>query len=111
MLEITPPYWTPNMDDISKLNRKIEIYLQQSKDTVANKVAGNLSDYKMQYIGYTDNGKKWILINAFCGSVWKANDSWQSNVVIVFDGGPCFFQVRYDVVGSQFERFEVNGET
>lgn len=110
-IEVTPPYWTPSVADISELNSKLKKYLHESKDAATDKVLTNYADYKIQYLGYSENGKKWILVNAFCKSVWKENYAWHNSVVVVFDGGPCFFQIRYDVESFRFKRFEVNGES
>jgi hypothetical protein len=35
--------------------------------------------------------------------------SWHEDIFIVFDGGPCFFTVRYDQSNSQFHELRVNG--
>ena len=73
-------------------------------------IAARLGSYKRQYFGYTDGGKRWILVNGFCKGHWKKEDTWRDKVVLVHDGGLCFFKVRYDPSRSQFEQLEVIGE-
>ena len=46
-------------------------------------------------------------MNSFCER-WTKDRSWQ-DVLIVFDGGPCFFTVRYDLSNSQFDQLRING--
>jgi hypothetical protein len=73
-------------------------------------IAARLGSYKRQYFGYTDGGKRWILVNGFCEGHWKKEDTWRDGGVLVKDGGLCFFKVRYDPSRSEFEQLEINGE-
>ena len=44
--------------------------------------------------------------NYFCSD--EAN--WRQELVMVIDGGECYFQVEYDVEGGLFTKLLVNGE-
>jgi len=109
MIGITAPFWTPTPEEIAQLEGKLKPYLEGMTTAPAKAIVASLASYKRQYLGYTDGGKKWILVNSFCETYWRENDTWRDRVVYVLDGGPCFFQVRYDLSGSQFEQLEING--
>ena len=106
----TPPYWTPSPEQIAMLETQLKSYLAGIKLAKAKVIAARLGSYKRQYFGYTNGGKRWILVNGFCEGYWKKQDIWRDRVVLVLDGGLCFFQVRYDPTRSQFEQLEINGE-
>ena len=106
----TPPYWTPPPEQIATLEAQLKSYLAGIKLAKAKVIAAKLGGYKRQYFGYTDGGKRWILVNGFCEGYWKKQDTWRDRVVLVLDGGSCFFHVRYDPSRSQFEQLEINGE-
>ena len=107
---ITPPYWTPSPGQIVLLESRLSPYLRRVGPPKAKVIAARLGSYKRQYFGYTDGGKRWILVNGFCEGYWKKQDTWRDRAVLVLDGGLCFFQVRYDPSRSQFEQLEINGE-
>ncbi|MFC5472815.1 hypothetical protein [Paraherbaspirillum soli] len=110
LIDIRPPYWTPSTSEIEYLEEVLNGYLKNSDSKSSNEISQRLFEYKRQYLGYTDKGSHWVYINGFCNAYWKKNDSWHSELVVTFDGGPCFFQVRYNVEKKLFERLEINGE-
>ena len=107
---VTPPYWTPSPEQIALLEAQLKPYLGRVRLPKAKAIAARLGRYKRQYFGYTDGGKRWILVNGFCEGRWKKEDAWRNRFVLVHDGGLCFFKVRYDPSKSQFEQLEINGE-
>jgi hypothetical protein len=104
-----PPYWTPSKVEIQQLESALPAFLKQSDG--AAKIARNLRSYRRQYFGYSDHGEKWVLVNSFCEEYWKKDASWRNSVVFVFDGGDCYFRVRYRVSTSNFSGLEINGES
>jgi hypothetical protein len=110
MLEIgAPPYWTPSEVEIQRLESALPAFLKRSDG--AAKIARNLRSYRRQYFGYSDHGDKWVLVNGFCEEYWKKNASWRNNAVVVYDGGDCYFRVRYQISTSKFAGLDVNGES
>jgi hypothetical protein len=107
---VTPPFWIPSPEQVALLETQLKPYLGRVKHPKAKAIAARLASYKRQYFGYTDGGKRWILVNGFCEGYWKKEDTWRDRVVLVLDGGRCFFKVRYDPSSSQFEKLEINGE-
>ena len=108
---IMPPYWTPSSEDIARLERELKPYLA-GETTPQAKVIGStkFGSYKRQYLGYTNDGRRWIFVNSFCE--WWTKEKgrlWHEDRFIVFDGGSCFFTVRYNQSNSQFHELKING--
>lgn len=101
--------WTPSADDILKLEEKIAEYLSQNSNLFYRQppVWERLDEYQRQYIGLERGGRKIIYGNYFCNS---EGINWQQELVIVEDGGECYFQVEYDVESELFIKLMVNGE-
>jgi hypothetical protein len=85
-------------------------YLESIATPHAKKLAASLGGYKRQSVGYTDGGKRWILVNGICERYWQKNASTlRDSVIVVLDGGPCFFMARYDPSISKFDELVING--
>lgn len=105
---ITPPYWTPSFEDIARLERQLKPYLAGEPTPQAKQIGTKPG--KRQYLGYTNDGRRWIFVNSLCE--WLTKDRpWREDfiIIIVFDGGSCFFTVRYDLSNSQFDELRING--
>lgn len=109
-LGVARPFWTPSPEQIALLEAQLKPYLERATPPKAKVIAARLGNYKRQYFGYTDGGKRWILVNGFCEGHWKENETWRDRAVLVHDGGLCFFKARYDTSRSQFGQLEINGE-
>src|SRR5262245_20976511 len=75
---VTPPYWTPSPEQIALLEAQLKPYLGRVRLPKAKAIAARLGRYKRQYFGYTDGGKRWILVNGFCEGRWKKEDTWRN---------------------------------
>ena len=100
--------WTPSDDDILKLEEKIAGYLSQNSNAFYRQppVWERLDEYQRQYIGLEREDRQIIYGNYFCDS---GRVNWREKLVIVEDGGDCFFQVEYDVESEVFIKLQVNG--
>ena len=69
-------------------------------------------DHKIQYIPVVDtNGRKLVLINAFCKSYTGFNfGSWKNEFVRPSDGGHCFFLGVVDLAENRIKDLWFNGE-
>ncbi|MFI1770261.1 hypothetical protein [Thalassobellus citreus] len=82
----------PN-EDFSKSKPKLEIYLP---------------NYKRQYIPViNDNGEKEVWVNLFCTT---ENTNWRNEIVKVYDGGNCYFNLKINLTKNNYFDFFVNGE-
>ena len=68
----------------------------------------NLSTYKRQYFPVVNSaGQKEVWVNCFCNDFDK---NWRSNMLIVQDGGNCYFSLTINLVTKKISRFIVNGD-
>ncbi len=108
--EISPPFWTPTAEQIAELHSKLPLYLQTIQSQDAREITRGFERYRYQYFGYTAEGVRWILINAFCADeLGGYDDYWRKQYLLVMDGGSCFFRVRYNTQSKIFRDLDVNG--
>ncbi len=99
--------WVPDAETTSKMKEKIEPFVSAQARAIGRQLR-EWKSYTFQYQGRGERGKKFVFINAFC-----VNDSrWQLNkqMVLVLDGGTCFFNLKYDPEKNQFFELLINGE-
>ena len=101
-------FWTPSADDIFKLEEGLAEYLSQNSSYFYRQppVWERLDEYQRQYIGLERGGRQIIYGNFFCNNLGM---DWRKKLVIVDDGGDCYFQVEYDVEDGAFIKLLVNG--
>jgi hypothetical protein len=64
-------------------------------------------DYKKQLIAVTNSkGEKEIWVNCFCDD-W--DKSWKREILVVHDGGPCYFNFKINLTTKKIYDFGVNG--
>ncbi len=101
--------FTPDESTIMLLEARVPSFLaQQQNKFSAHKppILERFDAYKFQYWGEMENGKRVIVVNAFCANF----DNWKTQRVFVLDGGDCFFNVKYDMETGTFFDLSVNGE-
>lgn len=102
--------WTPDYQDIRRLEEGLVPYLLESGAPHAEDIARDLNRYIRQYFGYTRNGQKWILTYAICDRLsGDLGSLWRELVVRIADGGWCVFSVEYNVDDSSFAELYING--
>jgi hypothetical protein len=101
-------FWTPSADDIFKLEERLAEYLSQNSSYFYRQppVWEQLDEYQRQYIGLERGDRQIIYGNFFCNNLGM---DWRQKLVIVEDGGDCYFQVEYDVESEVFIKLLVNG--
>ena len=108
-----PPYWQPNNAQIAELESRLIEFLgsaEVKKDKMASGLAAKAPTYWRQYVGVTSTeGRKVVLVNAFCNSLGKTDAQLKREMLDVDDGGNCFFRVHYDPEKKTFSRFATNG--
>jgi hypothetical protein len=98
--------WSPAPEQLSEIRSSLEPFVKQQAFEQHRQLA-KWPSYSFQYQGQLDAGQKVIFINAFCIS---PPEYAQQKFVLVFDGGPCFFQVKYDPNKKRFFQLMFNGE-
>ena len=104
------PYWTPAVADIAAAEARIAALFASMSNDRAYRISTNLPAYRRQYLGYSIDGRKVILVNAFCGHCWNGDTAWHGRLVEVDDGGPCFFRLHYDVEADRVDDLRINGD-
>jgi len=101
-------FWTPSADDIFKLEERLAEYLSQNSSYFFSQPPTweRLDEYQRQYIGLERGGRQIIYGNFFCNNLGM---DWRKTLVIVDDGGDCYFQVEYDVEDGALIMLLVNG--
>lgn len=103
-------YWTPSEADIQTLEANLETFLTDSADQFYQHlppVDAWLPDYGRQYYGYERDGEQFIYGNFLCDHELMADHP--NDIVLVEDGGDCFFQLHYNVATQEFFDLMVNG--
>ena len=67
----------------------------------------DLNRYKRQYYATTnENGEKEVWINCFCYCLEK---NWREELIIVLDGGNCYFNLKINLKTEKYYDVMVNG--
>lgn len=101
--------FTPDESTIAALEKELPNFLAQNQNKFSAQqppIVERLAQYKFQYWGEIQNGKRVIVVNAFCANF----ENWKTERVFVLDGGDCFFNLQYDVDSGTFLNLQVNGE-
>jgi len=104
--EPTSPMSVPSRM-LADLKVQIESYVR-SQAKAQGRELKNWQDYTFQYQGQEEKGGRFIFINALC--VQGDRQRLDKEIVIIFDGGSCFFNVKYDPLRKGFFDLFINGE-
>jgi hypothetical protein len=99
--------WQPSDEVV----REIETTLEDHVKKIAKQKSRGLRPwavYSFQLQGQEKNGKKYVYINALCNS--QDASLLGRSLIVVMDGGNCFFNVKYDPVNKVFYDLFINGE-
>ena len=77
-------------------------------DFKTSKSAGGVPLEYWYYQGQEEKGRKFIFINALCAQ--RDRQGLDKKIVITFDGGTCYFNVKYDPGQKVFFDLFINGE-
>ena len=68
----------------------------------------NKEMYNRQYIPFIKDGKKQVWVNCFCDGV-EHFPNWKKQVITVYDGGGCYFNVLINLEEKKYSQLYVNG--
>ena len=69
-----------------------------------------VSQYFVQIQGRLQDGKRIVEVLGACGLHPGAEEHRDWEMMLVFDGGPCFFDATFDAETRRFTRFSFNGQ-
>jgi hypothetical protein len=94
---------TVNVDSVKiVLNELITSYNRQRRFRKLQSV----NNYKVQVVPYfSKENKKYLWVNCFCSD----KSYWRKQLVIVKDGGSCYFNFCVDVESYEYSKIQING--
>jgi len=99
--------WDPSPKVLADVKAQIEPYVRRQAKAQAIELR-NWQDYTFQYQGQEEDGRKFIFINALCAQ--RDRQRLDKEIIIIFDGGSCYFGVKYDPLQKVFFGLFINGE-
>ena len=104
------PY-TPTKEDIQAAEDiLLACYNKEVTGTVNPFFGRKLENYHRQFVGgEKENGEKIIYINCFCYVIDEYFKKWKTELIMVDDGGNCFFNVRVNLDKKEYYELMVNG--
>lgn len=89
--------------------KKIEEYKNKYPEHRLNNKNFNidLARYKRQYIAVINSkGEKEVWVNCFCNTL---GTDWRKNLIIVLDGGNCYFNLKINLTKGEYFDLIING--
>jgi hypothetical protein len=108
--ETVDGYWTPSTDDVESFERGgLKDYLKDHSREFYDLQDdwSRLASYNRQYFGLIIAGQRIIYANFLCETDFA--DQWTTQIVVVMDGGDCFFNIQYNVDTDTYSDLYVNG--
>lgn len=104
------PY-SPTPEDIQIAEDVLsQCYSKESSGTANPFFGRKLEDYYRQFVGgELEGGDKVIWINCFCKSELEIFKNWKTDILMVADGGNCFFHVNVSLSRKEYYGLMVNG--
>lgn len=99
--------WVPSAEMVARIKKQIESFVS-TQAKIEGRELQEWTSYTFQYQGQETHAEKYVFVNAFC-----VNDSAQhvnKEMVVAFDGGTCFFSLKYDPKENRFFDLLINGE-
>ncbi|WP_422084142.1 hypothetical protein [Ulvibacterium sp.] len=108
LIKAVEEYNLGNLDEIEKRKKWFKKeFPEKHFDESWPKLTIYLKDYKRQYFPViTENGEKEVWVNLFCTTEYT---NWREEIVIYYDGGNCFFNLKINLDNQSYLDFHVNG--
>ena len=98
--------WQPTDLEVVEARLQLEPYVVRQA-SLAKETLPNWDSYTFQYQGQEIHGKRVILVNAFC----EAPPPYAATqLVVVLDGGPCYFNAYWDPLDKIYIGVAFNGD-
>ncbi len=100
--------WMPVEADVQTMESRLSRITQlASQSGIKDKRMDHPEGFYRQYVGIMVGKHKFIYINAFCAE--SSLSYWKQKLVVVSDGGSCFWNVIYDFASGEFSYLQING--
>jgi len=98
--------WRPSDPVIAEAKSQIEPYVSREASQ-AHRSLPDWGSYTFQYQGRELHGRQVVLVNAFCDAPPQYATA---QMVVVFDGGPCYLQAYWDPIDKVYISVVFNGD-
>ena len=104
------PY-SPTLEDIQIAEDVLLQCYNKETSGIANPFFGRkIEDYNRQFVGgEIEGGDKVTWINCFCKSESEILKKWKTEIILVAEGGNCFFHVNVNLKRKEYYGLMVNG--
>jgi hypothetical protein len=99
--------WDPSPAMLTDLKAQIESYVKSHAKAQGRELK-RWQGYTFQYQGQEEKGRKYIFVNALCASTDQ--QTLDKQIIVILDGGSCFFNLKYDPGQKVFFDLFINGE-
>ena len=100
--------WEPTLGDMNDVEANLAQITALSKaDADPSRHIDSPGEYYRQYLAVLIDGKKNIYVNALCSVDQESN--WRKRLIVVADGGKCFWHAMYDLSTQKFSNLTING--
>jgi hypothetical protein len=93
--------WTPDADDIATVDQLVADHIEAEGGLGLDPVDA----YARQYVGTGDEGDI-VSVNALCS---YDDLDWEDELILVNDGGTCFWQAQVSLTANEVQLLQVNG--
>ena len=99
--------WVPGPHVLREIRAGLQPYVERQAHIQRRKLR-NWGQYTFQYQGREEKGHRYVFVNALC----HRDPSWnlEKRMVLVLDGGSCFFQLKVDPEQRRYYELIINGE-
>lgn len=100
--------WEPTMGDMNNVEGSLSQISELSKKDPTRPI-NNPAEYFRQYGAVVIDGRRFFVLNAFCSIEQAHASDWRNRLIIVLDGGKCYWRALFDVSRQRFTALSVNG--
>jgi hypothetical protein len=102
--------WEPTVADMNDIEANLgQITALSSRNSDPSRHIEAPSQYFRQYGAAVIDGRQVLLVNALCSFGRERSELWRKHLIIVNDGGKCYWQAMFDVSIHKFTKLAVNG--
>jgi len=109
MMDDVPGSWMPTRQQVAKLEAALPAYAAAELKRLKVTLSKGLSEYKRQYVGRAEGGKRTIHVTFFHDKTdIVTSGKWLDRPMMILGGGDSFLYAEYDADAETFLSFGVN---
>jgi hypothetical protein len=100
---------TVSAEEIKMIEKIISVTVAERNKQSKSGIDNPRKYYKQIIAATNASGQKEVWVNCFCTAYEKRH--WRKGVVMILDGGPCFFNIKINLSTNTVMSFAVNGSS